>query len=434
MAQDPLGNRHNDPLSGVVTRQLEHAVTEAMHVEPVVVLHGPRSVGKSTLLARVAAQFGTEVIDLDDPATRDAVAAGPLFAIGGASPVFLDEYQHVPAVLDAIKAELNRDFRPGRFVLTGSTSWTTLPRAAQSLTGRARVLNVAPLSQHELADPDATHTESFVDRLLRDPTSVQGQAGSTNRLEYVRRMLDGGFPIPLRRPADTRGTWFAGYLDLVIERDVLDIRRVRQRDALPRLLRRLVAQTGQLVNVAHAARAENLDPSVAGDYATLLEAVFLIHRLPAWGTTLGSRVNVAPKVHVLDTGVGGWLLDLTAAAVERRSPSALTESGHLMESFVVNEVLAQIGWRTDAVRTGHYRTHDGHEVDLVLQAPGGDVFAIEVKAGERTTPADAASLAQLRDRLGDRFRSGILLHTGTHSVDLGDRIHAVPADRLWTMN
>jgi predicted AAA+ superfamily ATPase len=419
-------------LSVVVARRLEAVVLDALQVEPVVVLHGPRAVGKSTLLARLAARFGREVIDLDDPVTRDAVAAGPSFAVGGDAPVFLDEYQHVPAVLDSIKAELNRDARPGRFVLTGSTSWTTLPRAAQSLTGRARVFTVPPLSQWELADPRGSATTSFVDRLLDAPAAAcLGPPATSDRLDYAARMLDGGFPMALRRTPQTRSAWFDSYVDLVMQRDVRDIRRVRQREVLPRLLRRLVAQTGQLINVAHAARSEGLDPSVAGDYTALLEAVFLVHRLPAWGTTLGSRINAQAKLHVLDTGIGGWLLDLSVDALARRSPSALTESGHLLESFVVNEILAQTGWRPDPVQVGHHRTRDGHEIDIVLQLPGGDVVAIEVKAGERTGAGDIGPLTRLRERLGDRFRGGVLLHTGPHTVELGERIVAAPIERLW---
>jgi predicted AAA+ superfamily ATPase len=387
-------------------------------------------VGKSTLLARLADRAGHEVIDLDDPAVRDAVAAGPGFAVGGEGPVFIDEYQHVPAVLDAIKAELNRDSRPGRFVLTGSTSWTTLPRAAQSLTGRARVVNVPPLTQHELES--GTTRPSFVDRLLADPESVlDGPPGATDRPGYAGRALAGGFPIALRRPAETRAAWFASYVDLVLERDVLDIRRVRQRDVLPRLLRRLTSQTAQLLNVAAAARAEGIDPSVAGDYVRLLEAVFLVARLPAWGTTLGSRVNLHPKVHVVDSGVAGRLLDLTEDTVARRLPSVLTDLGHLLETFAVTELLAQAGWSAEPVRCGHFRTHDGDEVDLVLQLPGGDVVAVEIKAGERVTTQDTKPLCRLRERLGERFRGGVLLHTGRTSAQLSDRVHAVPMERLW---
>ncbi len=416
-------------LDHIVTRRLEHIVTERMRTEPVIVLHGPRSVGKSTLLGRIAEQFGRPVMDLDDPLTRDMVSGGPGFVVQGDGPVFIDEYQRVPEILDAIKAELNRDLRPGRFVVTGSTSYTTIPRAAQSLTGRAHVITVWPLSQGEISGDH----ESFVARLLANPGAVvHGEPSVTDRLGYTERVLNGGFPIPLRRPPGrARDAWFGDYLDLVVQRDVLDIRRIRQREVLPRLLRRLAAQTGQLVNIAHAARAEQLQPSAANDYAHLLEAVFLVHRLPAWGTTLGARVNAMPKIHMVDTGVGGWLLDVTMDSVERRVPSTLTELGHLIETFAVNELLKQVSWLDEDVRVGHYRTHDGHEIDLVLQPRGGEIFGIEVKAGERVTRADTVSMARLRDKLGTRFRGGFILHTGPHAFPLVDGIFAVPLDRLW---
>lgn len=415
-----------------VDRRLEQVVLDAMQVEPVVVLHGPRTVGKSTLLAQVATACGRGVIDLDNTETRALVAAGTGFAVRGDGPVFIDEYQQVPEVLDSIKAELNRDFRAGRFVLTGSTSYTTLPRAAQSLTGRARVITIPPLSQHELAGPMAGAT--FLDQLLEDPAAaVLNRPGQTERLEYAARALAGGFPIPLRRAAPSRGLWFANYLNQVIERDVLDIRRIQQRDALPRLLKRLAAQTGQLINIARAAEAELLEHSTASDYMQLLEAVFLIRRLPAWGTTLGSRVNKLPKVHLMDTGVGGWLLGLSTERIARRDPSALTELGHLLETFTINEILAQVEWRQDVVEAGHYRTHDDHEVDLILQLSGGYIVAIEVKAGERVSKADIAQLTRLRNRVGDRFLGGVVLHTGLMFGTLSDRVHAAPIDRLWTL-
>lgn len=416
-------------LTDVVTRRLEEVVLDRMGVEPVIILHGPRAVGKTTLLSRIGQRCGRPLIDLDDPETRALVSGGPSFAVAGAGPVLIDEYQHVPDVLDAIKAELNRDMRPGRFILTGSTSYTTIPRAAQTLAGRAHVITVWPLSQGEIGD----RRESFVERLLVDPGQVvEAAPSSIDRLGYAERVLAGGFPIPLRRSGRrARANWFADYVDLVIERDVLDIARIRQRDALPRLFRRLAAQTGQIVNVARAARAEDLHSGAAHDYARLLEAVFLLHRLPAWGTTLGARVNAMPKIHLMDTGVGGWMLDLIPESLERRDPSALTELGHLIETFVVNEILKQVGWLGEAVRVGHYRTHDGDEIDLVLQAPGGDVIAIEVKSGELVRPADAGPLSRLRDKLGDRFRAGIILHTGRFARPLGDRLYLAPLEALW---
>ncbi|MGH3937546.1 MAG: DUF4143 domain-containing protein, partial [Pseudonocardiaceae bacterium] len=136
---------------------------------------------------------------------------------------------------------------------------------------------------------------------------------------------------------------------------------------MPLLLRQLVAQTGQLLNMARAAEQAGLERSVGEDYTKLLEAVFMVHRVPAWGSTLGARVNALPKLHVVDTGLAGWMLGIRARRIARRDPTALQQLGHLIETFAVNEVIKQVGWLPEPLQIGHYRTRDGQEVDLVLE-------------------------------------------------------------------
>jgi hypothetical protein len=209
--------------------------------------------------------------------------------------VLIDEFQHVPEILDAIKAELNRDTRPGRFVLTGSTRYTVLPQAAQSLTGRAYVLNVLPLSQGELRG----HRERFIDLLWADPEWLPPTAARVvTRDDYVNSILAGGFPMLLQRQTTrSRTSWYADYVELVVMRDVLD---------------------------------------------TLLEAAFMIQRLPAWAETLGKRLVSHPKVHVIDSGLAGWLIGLSAAKIASRNPAVLTEFGHVVETFAIGEILKQV--------------------------------------------------------------------------------------------
>lgn len=348
--------------------------------------------------------------------------------VGMDRPVFIDEFQHVPEVLDAIKAQLNRDSSPGRFVLAGSTRYSSLPLTAQSLTGRLHIETVWPLSQGEIHGT----RESFVERLLADPAVLRPRRGASTNPSYVDRVLAGGLPASLRRQLGRpRSRWFQNYVDLVVQRDVLEIRNVRQSAALPTFLRHLAAQTGQVLNVAQASRRSSIPAATGEDYVRLLESVFLVHRLPAWGSTLQARINRLPKVHLVDTGVCGWLLGLSVAAVNRRIPAVLTEYGHVLETFVVNEVLKQVGWTDQGIRAGHYRTSDGHEVDLVLESDDGGVVAIEVKAGGTYREEDLRGLRQLRSRLGPRFRTGVLIYTGDRSAQVDDRIALVELDQLW---
>jgi uncharacterized protein len=417
-------------LSGYAPRRLKPVVADLLTEEPVILLQGPRAVGKSTLLRDLATARGREVIDLDDLATRDAVRADPGLFAAADPPVFLDEYQHAPELLDAIKSELNRAPDPGRFVLTGTTSYASLPRAAQSLTGRLHVTPILPLSQGEISGTQ----ETFAATVVADPTAVVSTTRSTtSRADYIRRIVAGGFPDALRRgTAGARARWFDNYVSLVLERDVIDLSRVRQRNLLPRLLRRLAAQTAQVLNVAKAAEELSMDRTTAEDYAKLLEAVFLISRLPAWGQTLRSRVAARPKVHVIDSGVAAWLLRLTEEKLGRLHPTALTELGHLTEAFCVGELRKQLSWFPEPVDVGHWRTHDGAEVDLVAERMDGGVIGFEFKADTRVQGKAFQGLRLLRDKLGRSFIGGIVLYTGERSYTYEDRLHAVPLDRLWT--
>jgi predicted AAA+ superfamily ATPase len=416
-------------LSEIVDRRLGEVVRRRLDDEPVVVLQGPRAVGKSTLLQALAASRDREIVDLDDLATRDAARADPALFVRGQAPVLIDEFQHVPELLDAIKAELNRDGSPGRFVLTGSTRYATLPAAAQALTGRAHRIDVLPLSQGEVAGI----REDFAEALLSDPLSlVDPRLPAIAREEYVSRVVAGGFPPVLRRarPAD-RARWFDDYVNLVIERDVMELTRVRQRRQLPLLLRQLASQTAQVLNIAKAAARIGMEKSTAENYTKLLERVFLVHQLPAWGTTLGSRIGAAPKIHVVDSGLAARLLRLTESKLGTASAAALTEFGHMLETFVVGEVCKQLDWLDAPVQRGHWRTHDGEQVDLILEREDGKVAAVEVKAASRAPASELRGLLKLRRKLGSQFLGGVVLYTGARAYTHDRNLHVVPITRLW---
>lgn len=378
----------------------------------------------------MADQSGARLLDLDDVTTRDAVASDPGTFLEGPEPVCIDEYQHVPLVLDAIKAELNRDGRPGRFVLTGSSRHESLPVAAQALTGRLHRLPVSPLSQGEIARVE----ERFLGRLLSgEAGAFSGRSSSTDREEYIDRIVAGGFPIPLARSTEAgRYRWFDDYVRLTLERDVRELARVEQAAVLPKLLERLAGQTGQVLNVARAAQVLQVSERTADSYVRLLEAVFLVRRLPAWGTTLTSRAASRPKIHVVDSGVAARLLRLTPDKLARRDPTALTELGHLLETFVVGELMKQVSWLDGISGVGHWRTRDGDEVDLVVERDDGRIVAVEVKASRRVDPREMAPLRKLRDAAGTAFLAGVVLYLGAQSYTPDVGLHVVSVDQLWS--
>lgn len=242
-------------------------------------------------------------------------------------------------------------------------------------------------------------------------------------------------PVALRRPPGrSRSRWFASYVDLVVDKDVMDISRVRQREMLPRLLGQLAARSGQVLNTAAAAGAIGMDRSTAENYVRLLEAVFLICRLPAWGTTLSSRISKHPKVHMVDSGVMAWLLNLSPQKIEQAAPATLTDYGHLLETFAVGEILKQVSWSDAPVAAGYFRTEAGDEADLVLERDDGQVIAFEIKAGTRVSGEDLRGLRLLRDRLGSRLQEAVVLYTGEHehAYRHDGWIWILPLSQLWT--
>lgn len=422
----------SEPSAGIIDRRLSALLTSRASEEPVIALHGPRSVGKSTVLRDFAERAGSSVLDLDEPAVQAAVASNPTVAVSTPAPLCIDEYQHVIEVLDALKARLNRQGSlPGTAVLTGSTRQDALPRTAQALTGRLHSMTIWPLSQGEIDGVE----ENLLDSLHHHPvTAVDAiPASTTTRAEYVDRVCAGGFPLALRREAGaSRNRWFDDYVRQSVERDSVELARIQQREALGKLLDRLAGRTGQVLNLTNAGEGLGLSLSTLQDYATLLEDLFLVERLPAWGKTLRKRAVSSPKLHVIDSGVAARLMRISPEKLATLEPTALTEFGNLLETFVVGELRKQASWLDEPVTLGHWRTHDDDEVDYVVEFADGGVLAFEIKANESIGKSDFKGMRKLRDALGDRFIAGIGFTTGTRSYSgYDDRIHVMPVDRLW---
>ena len=419
-------------MTTLIERRIGHIAQVRMSETPVLLLQGPRTVGKSTLLRALAEHHRARVVDLDDPAIREAASDDPALFVSGPGPVFVDEYQHVPELLDAIKSELNRDGSSGRFVIAGSTRFAALPLVSQSLTGRLHRIELHPFSQGEI---DAKH-ESLIEMLFGDPASVvSAVASTTTRDEYARRVARGGLPLALVREDAARDRWFDDYLALCLERDLLEPGRVRQPGALAPLLARVAAQTAQVLNMSRAGDAVGLAATTAADYIRLFEAGFLVRLIPAWGRTLRAASTARPKAHMVDSGLAARLLRLPPQRLGGLDPTALQQFGHLLETFVVGEILKQASWLEHQPNIGHWRARDGTEVDLVLEnGYDGSVVGVEIKAGSRVRPGDRRGLTSLQRLVGDRFRAGVIFHTGPYCTRLDDSGHliALPIDRLWT--
>jgi len=404
-------------------RLLAGALDEALADTPVVVVAGPRQAGKSTLAAHVVAARGGTWLSLDDAGTLNAARTDPVgFVTGRTGLVGIDEAQRVPELLLAVKAEIDRDRYPGRFLLTGSTRLLGAPDLADSLAGRMEVLALWPFTQTELCDqPEPL---GLIDRAFS--RSLGGlRPPAVTKPEVLDRASRGGFLPALERSDRRRIAWYDSYVSGVIDREVRAVTDATYLRELPRLLRLCASRTSGELNITDVARDLGLSRPTTDTYLAHLEAVFLVQTVPAWSTNLTARVVRRPKLALTDTGLAARLLGGRARSDDQ-------VSGRLVETFVTNELRAQAGWSLVRPELFHYRDRDGAEVDLVLESGDGGVVGIEVKAGATVRAEDLRGLRLLEQRLGDGFAAGIVLSTAPVAVHLGGRLWSLPLSVLWT--
>ncbi len=403
-------------------RYAEIPLVEALADSPAVLVNGPRQCGKTTLVRLVGEPRGYDFISFDDDVAHAAAETDPAgFVAGLPERVILDEVQRVPSLFTALKREIDRDRIPGRFLLTGSSQVLLLPSLSDSLAGRLEVLPLHPLSQCEIDKG----TPSFLDDLFRGAF----ETSTTDRLgdELALRVASGGYPAALTRSTvRRRANWYRNHVDTQLQRDVRDMSRVRSLDVMPRLLTAAASQTARLYNLSDLASPFQVSRPTIGEYVGLLDRLFLIERLPPWHSNRLSRLVKTPKLHIGDTGVGCALLGL--------DDKALTQDrsvfGQLLETFALQELKRQAVCQEQPMSFYHYRDKDQVEVDIVIERGVTAVAGVEVKASATVFPSDFRGLHKLKQAVGDRFASGVVLYDGEIASSFGDQMFAVPMRRL----
>ena len=401
-------------------RRAAERVREALADTRVVVVNGARQTGKSTLAELALAETVNGLARfLDDPATRSAASSDPTRFVRHDGTLLIDEVQRVPDLWLAIKHLVDRDPRPGRFLLTGSARLLGLADLPDALPGRSETIELWPLSQGEIeGSPDG-----FVDAVFDAGIDIPPVASELRRKDYLNRALRGGYPEAVRREQPRRrDRFFESYVADLLARDVKQVAQIERSSDMRRLLSLLAAQTAGLVNHSRLASELAITAPTVKNYIAILETIYLVRLLPAWSANPTTRAVSTPKVIFVDSGLAGFL---GAGALHD------TAVGGLLENFVLGELARQLTWSDISARLFHYRDRDQHEVDAVLEDNAGRIVAIEVKAAETARSEDFSGLRLLQHRLGERFHAGIVLYCGTQTLPFGERLACMPMSALW---
>lgn len=426
-------------------RHIERHLTETLEDSPVVLIHGPRQCGKTTLAQAV---YAPEILKQDkDPTTQADITTdkqntikkyfnfedNAVYRSAKDDPVgfvsrlpervILDEVQRIPEIFSILKMEVDRKRIPGRFVLTGSANVLLVPKLSDSLAGRMQVVRLHPLAQCEL---ESESLPGFLDAVFENRFKTRRTERLGKRL--CERIVAGGYPAALPLPSGRRRTsWYRNYIEAHLQKDMRDLAQIRMLDVLPRLLTLATAQTAGLFNLSNLASPFQVSRPTIGNYIKLLETVFLIERVPPWHSNRRSRLVKTPKIHIGDTGLACALLGVDASGLEEDRPLL----GQLLETFVFQELRRQASWHDDYMSFYHYRDRDGAEVDIVIERGTRAVAGVEIKASSTVTKKDFRGLRRLREAAGERFKAGVVLYDGEICASFGGGLHAVPIRFLW---
>ena len=334
-------------------------LTEALADTPAVCLLGPRQVGKTTLVREL--EPDRSYISFDDTTMLDAAQTDPTgFVQGLPENVTLDEVQRVPGILPEIKASIDNNRKPGRFILTGSANLLLLPGVQESLAGRVEITYLHPLSEQE----KQANPVSFLELVLENKIKpvIEGQQRQVEGI--AKSVIQGGYPEPIRRGEERAARrWFKGYLNTIIQRDVKNIANVRDEDELLRLVKILALRSGNLLNLNSLATELQLRRETVDKYIRILERLFLLRRLPAWHKNSAKRLIKSPKIHLIDSGIASYLCNLKLE--DWTDPTS--GFGPILENHVVQQMICQSGWVNSELSFSHYRDKDQVEVDLVME-------------------------------------------------------------------
>lgn len=405
----------------MIQRFATKEVGEALEDTPVVLVHGPRQSGKSTLSQSFS---NRRYITLDDPVPLERAKNDPAaFLDTYGWPLTIDEIQRAPELFLPIKAAVDRERKPGKYLLTGSANVLALPKIADSLAGRMAIVDLLPFSQAEVENK----ASAFVDQAFAGELPKMGRHENGDLME---RMAKGGFPEPsLRSSAARRDAWYASYVRTLLERDVRDLANIEALAQLPRVLRLLAARAGETLNVVSLARDTGIPNTSLHRYLDLLKAVFLLQTVPAWSSSHETRLTKTPKTYMVDTGLLCYLDNLSPAAL-KDDPLRLKP---VLENFVAMELKKMALASELRPDLYHLRTVRQLEVDFVLEGRGGSVVGVDLKPAATLNPSDADGLRFLNELAGDDFKGGIVLYLGSEIEPLDRNILAMPISALWSL-
>lgn len=399
-----------------------HNLEKALKTRRVLMVTGSRQCGKSTLVKLLAGN-DVEYRSLDDPVLLESARTDfKAFLKHSSKHLIVDEIQKEPGLIPVIKLFVDEDTRPGQFILTGSANLQSLPSVTESLAGRIRRLRLRPLTQGEIFQSKP----GFLQNAFEASFAIRDE--QWDRDAVLDSAFRGGFPEVVQMDPEDRADWQEDYLESLLERDLQVISNIKHRSEMKKLVQVLAAWSGKFMDLSAIGSHLELSRPTLTSYINMLESVYLIDRVSPWVKSDYARVGKQDKLYMTDTGFMAAVLNWRADQVRLDSDRL----GKLVETFVYNELIAQVDINRRDYSLFHYRDRDKREIDFLVERHDEAVLGIEVKAGSNVTPNHFTHMRWFKEKHRNlKSFTGIVLYTGEHVASFGEGFWAVPISALW---
>lgn len=401
-----------------VNRTLENFVNQSARQFPVVMVTGPRQVGKTTFMQYLSEEERTYV-SLDDPMVRSLAKDDPaLFMQRFPPPLLMDEFQYAPELLPYIKMVVDSNRQPSLFWLTGSQQFHIMKGVSESLAGRVGVLHLLGFSRREL-----TGRQNQDKPFLPLPDNIRERLATADNIslkELYRLIWRGSFPeISLNKDMDWN-LFYSSFVQTYLQRDILDLAQVGNEMAFLRFLRAAAARTAQMLNVSELARDADISPNTAKHWLSILSISGLIYLLQPYFTNLTRRLIKSPKLYFLDTGLCAYL-------TEWLSPETLEAgamSGAILETWILTELLKSYWHNGRSAPFYYYRDKDQKEIDLLI-VQNGHIYPLELKKTASPSKSDVRHFSVL-EKLKMPVKTGGVICLAEQFLPLTSDYHSIP--------
>lgn len=401
-------------------RTLEHFFLKSSQQFPVMIVTGPRQIGKTTFLRHMADETRTYVT-LDDPMIQSLAKEDPaLFLQRFTPPLLIDEIQHAPQLLPYIKMIVDQNRKSGQFWLTGSQQFHLMKDVSESLAGRAGIVNLLGFSQRELSK---NHTAS---PFIPTKESLQDRNGSKSILlpALYQKIWLGSFPALYQKQSPDRDLFYSSYIQTYLQRDVRHLTNVGDEAAFLRFLRACAARTGQMLSMENLCRDSDINHATGKRWLSILENSGIIYKLEPYHSNINKRLVKTPKLYFLDTGLASYLTEWTNSV----TLEAGAMSGAFLETWIVSEILKSWWHNGKRAPIYYYRDKDTKEIDILIHQDG-TIYPIEIKKSASPSKESIRHFKVLQN-LKQPIGTGAVVSLAPMQLPITETVEAVPVGMI----